>query len=323
MTTWKIARACAIGGAVCVAVALAVAPMLWWLGLLAGFASGYFAYEFREVLVAIPYATRKAWRAANSGFRATVLGIIGFPAAIWRMTADNVARVRKFFAEEHPFFYLGAMVFAAWSAVCMWEFLQWIPAIAQPIVGSFTFWVGAVKEMFACYVVFALTTFFLFYVFIWIGAREENRFWADASLDQLEYGRYGSVMTRRMELESNGYREAPLMYGNMFRWLVKGIVVAVSAPGHVFVVLVWEALKFVFRCVRYLVLAIHSSERVLCGVDAALGGGIVAIRAIHQSALTLGQACVAVAFGGILGAAFGVINYRVVAPRLAQYPVKF
>ena len=56
MDTFKIARACAISGAITVAVALLVAPSYWWLGLLSGIASCYLAWEFRSALAAIPVA---------------------------------------------------------------------------------------------------------------------------------------------------------------------------------------------------------------------------------------------------------------------------
>ncbi|MEK7089596.1 MAG: hypothetical protein AAB920_02140, partial [Patescibacteria group bacterium] len=56
METKKIALACFVGGALCATVALLVAPLYWWLGLIVGFAGGYVAYEFREVLKAIPIA---------------------------------------------------------------------------------------------------------------------------------------------------------------------------------------------------------------------------------------------------------------------------
>lgn len=60
METRKIAVACFIGGALTVAVALALTPQYWWFGLMAGIAGGYISYEFREVLKAIPVAFRAA-----------------------------------------------------------------------------------------------------------------------------------------------------------------------------------------------------------------------------------------------------------------------
>lgn len=60
----KIFGACALGAAVGTALALELAPYLWWVGMLVGGLVGYFTYEFREVLRAAQTAWKKtiAWR---------------------------------------------------------------------------------------------------------------------------------------------------------------------------------------------------------------------------------------------------------------------
>lgn len=59
--SWKVLLACAIGVGIGSLVALEMHPMLWWVGLIAGFATGYLSYEWRAVLRAVP----EAWRAAR------------------------------------------------------------------------------------------------------------------------------------------------------------------------------------------------------------------------------------------------------------------
>lgn len=61
MESRKIMLACFIGGCICTLIALLVAPAFWWLGILAGFIIGYFAYDLKEIYYAIP----KAWRATK------------------------------------------------------------------------------------------------------------------------------------------------------------------------------------------------------------------------------------------------------------------
>ncbi|HEY0010591.1 MAG TPA: hypothetical protein VGB97_01600, partial [Candidatus Paceibacterota bacterium] len=65
---FRIARASGIGGALCAIVALAVSPHLWWLGILVGFAGGYVAFEFRDVLRAIPVAFKASDAAIGKFF---------------------------------------------------------------------------------------------------------------------------------------------------------------------------------------------------------------------------------------------------------------
>jgi len=93
METKKIAMACFIGGFVCAAIAVAVNPMFWWLGMIAGFASGYLAYEFREVLQAIP----KAWQSAQGG-----------SGDAWKRTKKLF---RECFLKPHPFWHPAILIF--------------------------------------------------------------------------------------------------------------------------------------------------------------------------------------------------------------------
>ncbi len=53
MKSVKIFIACGLGGGLGALVALNLAPRFWWLGLIAGFITGYLSYNFRQVLSAI------------------------------------------------------------------------------------------------------------------------------------------------------------------------------------------------------------------------------------------------------------------------------
>lgn len=323
--TMKIARACAIGGVICVAVALAVAPVLWWLGLIAGFASGYLAYEFREVLAAVPIVARFAWRGTSAGFRATV----AFAVRVVIGIGDAVVTALHWFQQrEHPFLFLGALTFAAWMYVTgdCWMATGHLPLLPTSEMGT-PGWLLANTVLFS--VVFAIPTFGLLALFALIGCQVvEHRYW-EPSLFLNEKtsilrtdGEIG-VVTRREELELLGYRPAPLTYWNLARWIIEGAVAIPYLAVRRLFRAVGEALRFAGRFVRFFILAIHSSERLLCGVDGMLGGGIVAMWAVQQPELAVSHAIVAIAFGGILGATFGVLNYRLVSPRLARYPVRF
>lgn len=60
--TVKGILACALGAFVGALVALEVNGYFWWVGMLAGGLVGYFSYEFKSVIIAIP----RAWAAATS-----------------------------------------------------------------------------------------------------------------------------------------------------------------------------------------------------------------------------------------------------------------
>jgi hypothetical protein len=99
---WKIALACFIGGVICTAVALLVAPAFWWLGIIAGFCAGYLAYEFGEVLRAIPIA-----------FSATSKGFDEFR----KWSERRVSATKEWFSEQHPYIYGASFLGLAMGAL--------------------------------------------------------------------------------------------------------------------------------------------------------------------------------------------------------------
>ena len=108
--TKKIGIACFIGGAVCVIIALLVNPMFWWLGLIAGFAAGYFAYEVKEVKEAIISA-------------AVLVGILGVCGPIY-VIGTRVEKFIKWSKSPHPSFYLTAFISFASFAHCRSSILE-------------------------------------------------------------------------------------------------------------------------------------------------------------------------------------------------------
>lgn len=76
METKKVALACFIGGCLGTAAALVCTPIFWWLGLITGITvamvSGYFSYEWKQVLTAIPHAweeSREKTRGIKNSWR--------------------------------------------------------------------------------------------------------------------------------------------------------------------------------------------------------------------------------------------------------------
>ncbi|RJQ14565.1 hypothetical protein C4553_00635 [Candidatus Parcubacteria bacterium] len=102
--TAKVFLSCFIGGFIGALVALQMTPMFWWVGMIAGFAIGYLAYEFNKVIAAVPKAWNKmrnsfpklwnemrtlrpdavfwrAWGKAYLNLAGDLLTIVGFPFA--------------------------------------------------------------------------------------------------------------------------------------------------------------------------------------------------------------------------------------------------
>ena len=106
-----------IGGAIGGCVAALMDPTLWWLGMVAGYAAGYVAYEFRAVLRALPIAARATWTGAPKALRA----------------AGNFVRV--FASREFAFAHI--------SFLATFATIEWLLPSHYPIVlHSFFFCIG-------------------------------------------------------------------------------------------------------------------------------------------------------------------------------------
>jgi hypothetical protein len=71
---WKITLACFISGALGTVIGLLVRPSFCFLGTIAGAVTGYLAYDFREVLKAIPEALQRS----NASFCRGMDGLIAW-----------------------------------------------------------------------------------------------------------------------------------------------------------------------------------------------------------------------------------------------------
>jgi hypothetical protein len=69
--------------------------------------------------------------------------------------------------------------------------------------------------------------------------------------------------------------------------------------------------------VWYLFRLIHSEKRVLCAIDGTLGGAVSYIW-LASATMTLVEQAMLVLFGGLLGAAIGVVNWELISKRIFQ-----
>lgn len=299
METRKIGIACFIGGVVGMAAALAASPMFWWLGLLVGFAGGYVSYRFSEVLRAIPMA----WSMTLTGMSSTVR--IAF--AVGRFI------VRRNSAEK-----VSALAFF----ICVWWFYNvlytWI--VDHPREGPF----GAKDALFVFEV--ALLVAFSLLAFLYTTAERgaERCYHAYflpynfAMMDGHEQVHF------RIKKEQYGLIEQPLSYLNLFRWSMKGTVLYLYDAGRSLryytskiLLAVWSVASLPFRFAWNVFILVHSNERLLCGVDSALGT-LVAYVYFAPGAETLSQYALVCVAGGIIGAFLGIVNYEIFSIRLLK-----
>lgn len=292
METKKIAFACFVGGVLCCMVALSVAPVFWWLGILAGLAGGYIGYEAREFLKAIPVAFLSTCRGGAK---------ISFFA---------VAGLRSFFAKPHPFLYPAAFLgFIVQAALMGPEFAREV--MRQSHLGLFACFLYI--ELF---VMFTLASLIVINFFAFFGAREVERcYWLP--LQMLEESQSAAV---EKQLKKQGLHPMPASYSNVLRWIAKGVgfvlFFVVWTLWKELAITVWEACCLLVRFAWQMFKLVHSEKRVLCAIDGTIGGAVSYMWSPPLASFP--EQVMFVIFGGLLGAALGVANWEIVSKRILR-----
>lgn len=292
--TKKIGISCFIGGFICASVALAVNPIFWWMGMLAGFAGGYLAYEFRSVLRAAPVA----WKSAKKGGVVVGQGINKFLREIFR---------------KHPVWHPVAVVF------CFFGYHTIMPFQSGNMVPTDSWFISVFAVTFLLLILIALifgatmvSMLVFFGFFIEISATNKNRevyFYEEMIYDK-----------------SNRFSRA-INYLDLPRWWVKGLFLATkwiicflawkmwywSAIG------IWRTICFFARFLKNLFILIHSNKRLLCGIDGSIGGAVAFIW-LASPTMDIWSKILLCVFGGLIGAGFGILNHEVISKRVLHLP---
>jgi hypothetical protein len=313
MEAKKIFIACLIGGILCTATAIACSPAFWWVGMLAGFAGGYLAFEFRKVLQAIPIAWERATSFADKKL-----------SDGWETVLKFLRGIRTELNAPHPFIYLGTILSlpgTAWVTVMVnntlatgaisvsEDTLLLITTLAFAFVLSvttagFILWIGGLP-------IFLLTV---------LGAEKGKAYWL--TKDDLKNPL--ALEDFRKEMSNQGYVEREASYSNVALWTMTGIGVVL----HFLAVRLWlYAFFFVagiigiaVRFVYFLIKLIHCDKRVLCGIDSLIGGTLSYWWFAHIDSPSKVAIVAFVCFGGLLGGALGVANWEIVSKRVLHFP---
>lgn len=229
----KVFVACALGAFIGGVVALQLNGYFWWIGLVAGGLVGYFTYEFRTVLKAIP----KAWRAVIE----------------WR---PNVEYWRAF-GKLSVHLTIAASTFTVLPAILFLVSDNYVMSI---VLISITLLAGVIVTVIALFD---------------SSITDITEDYQPVIEDARDIARYNVITVY--------FRYAP----KAIWWTIKRIPsIAVSLA----------------RFVRKVFRLIHSDERLLCGVDAAIGATV---------GYFTGNALIGALFGGALGvASFELISKR-------------
>ncbi|MEK7142080.1 MAG: hypothetical protein AAB818_00665 [Patescibacteria group bacterium] len=121
----KIFTACAIGAWIGSMVALELNRYFWWLGVLLGGFVGYIAYEFKQVLVAIPSAYRvvAGWKPDKEGWRNYGLKVVAIMSLALTIEILTILPLTIFLHQPFLMFFstIGMLIMAFLLAIVLFE----------------------------------------------------------------------------------------------------------------------------------------------------------------------------------------------------------
>lgn len=272
MNVKKMMMACFASGSLFCLVAIIFAPKYWWFGFVAGLAGGYLGYEFREFLRAVPVAFRYSFK-----FLKESVGEL-FDCFV----SESVYKIRQWFSESHPFYYSACIISSPLICFLFWVLLTLIKH--EFLNKSFLF-------------EFITSTFVLFLIFGWVC-----------------YAIIGFFVVPIFFLASLGckFETNKELFGIS---LSVPKLLGLSLLGIVYCIwfFIWPLWKhlflFICRFTKKLLSIIHCHERVFCALNGTVGG-YIGYYLLAPTAETFLARIVVILFGGVLGAAFGLIAHK-------------
>lgn len=285
MKAKNIVVGCFVGGFIGTLVAFLVAPKLLALGMLAGiavgFITGYVACDFLAFISAIP----GAWHLAMTGTKAISKSLVR--AERW---------VRKNYVDLFSFFF-SALPGYAFAVVMLYSQPKPVPIAGWVVMIAV---VGTMAAVCSVGLFFAVPHYIM---------KLDKKVVVDGHWDECDYDevRQNKGYVLRHTLTSVAIVSI-IGWPYLLSWLIpKWVGIGLYVIARVVARFLWELFRL-----------IHSQERILCGVDSALGciTAFFIFRGHANSPLELLFVCVC---GGLIGAATGIIDYKLVTKRLLKF----
>ena len=297
-TFFKIGLSCFIGGVICTTMAILFTPNLWWFGIIAGFAAGYISFEFKEVFQAIPRAYALTKEITTCIFTELLDRVKAFYKNVWLI-------------KYYPFLYPIILSITVWMVLFY---------LVKSVINTQALGNGEIMMLCllaACYSMAYFTfSYFLGNGFIALGSTGEKKYFYHPDYNLHERQKC------KEECETIGLTLAPLTPINVLRWYLKGIPIFIPLAFRDTLKFIKKFYKrsfikfknfFIFggRFFMTFIKIIHSNKRLLCGIDAVIGG-VASYTFLAKEYNTF----FVILFGGLIGAAWGILNWELVSKRI-------
>lgn len=320
--TKHVVVACFIGGVAMMVVAIIATPTFWWLGLIAGAVAGYISCEFKGVVLAtVPLAWRKSNQVMSS-FR--------------QKTSKHRQEVRQnrrdMYVLSKPF----------WPIILFYIYYSF-DVYLEFAINAFNeanwqvHW--SILLGFSILLTVGISGWLLVFItgVMFGGARiVEKSYFHPFPHQFIPTDRTRDEYIAYLE-DEKGYTEKQFTSFRAYRWFLEGLFLAplflfgrllrfIFLPVFKVIALIPQTLFAGFLlavagiCLAvgfavFLGIFIYSHKRVLCAIWGTTGGAIVYL-GLYNPGLPLTQTIFLVIFGGIIGVAFGVFNWKIVSQKI-------
>ena len=121
--------------------------------------------------------------------------------------------------------------------------------------------------------------------------------------------------------ESESGEWIPITYTLAARWLAIGCkeiaLFCVWRGWRELVLFLIKAFRVLFTFIFYLFKLIHSEKRVLCATHGTMGG-YISYKLLISPSMSVTQQMTLIAFGGLLGAALGIVSWEIISKRILR-----
>lgn len=295
METKKLQFGCFIGLPIGLLVAVLttwfLTPVFWWIGIVAGLCAGYLCYDLKEVRAKAPLA--------------------------WYLAKKRGACFLDWLKEPHPFFWpclivWGVIIYFLLQSIWWGSFL----GVTEASVGSKVF-----MSIFMPFVISPTLVVYLLFLPVFglaiIGAKKKKTFWQPSRFFSRE---------KVEEKMGKNYQEILPTYRNIYGLVLVGLTCLIPIASKaikkkatiglkialtVLWVLFYKMWVLLPRFIWLLIKLIHSHERVICGMDCAVGV-FTTYKLLGAKTETMPQLIGLLVFGALIGFTIGTIHAKII-----------
>ncbi len=284
MELLKFGLSCSIGGIFGCILSVIFYPKILWLATISGFAGGYLIYEFREVLINSKLTIKNVFNSQDWNFK------------------NDLREILEFASKPRPLTYISGLTLFLLNIIFWSKIVFVYSKIYKEMIEKH----GEYSSLIPSY-------FLLFILFLFL--------WMSVAMVYHEIAKYGA---KKFGLEDDFSMHVdgtkPIDYSTFFRLFFYGLIYLIIDP---VVFIFWKLPVNIVKVISYILvfllmtilaifIAVYSNKRMLRGLSGAVGATVSVFYFSDHNPIVM------ILCGGLIGGAFGVLNFQLISKRLFE-----